>query len=45
MVKLLKNLKKKIQKYTTGKYNLGTVNCTAAIQLAVRLLNPKKMKK
>ena len=38
---IVKKFEKKIQKYTTGKYNLGTVNCTAAIQLAIRLLNPK----
>mgnify|MGYP001177669537 CR=1 FL=1 len=32
----------KIKKFTNGKYNLGLVNCTSALQLAVRLLDPKK---
>ena len=30
-----------MKKFTSGKYNLATINCTAALQLAVRLLNPK----
>ena len=40
--KMVKKFEKRLKKYTTGKYNLGTINCTAALQLAVRLLNPKK---
>ncbi len=32
----------KIKKFTNGKFNLGLVNCTSALQLAVRLLDPKK---
>ena len=40
--KIVKEFEKKIKKYTSGKYNLGTVNCTASIQLAIRLLHPKK---
>ena len=30
-----------MKKFTSGKYNLATINCTAALQLAVRLLKPK----
>ena len=37
----VKKFEKKMKKFTSGKYNLATVNCTAALQLAVRLLNPK----
>ena len=40
--KAAKEFEKKIQNYTSGKFNLATVNCTSALQLAVRLLNPKK---
>ena len=40
--KIVKEFEKKIKKYTSGNYNLGTVNCTASIQLAIRLLNPQK---
>tara|TARA_B100000161_G_scaffold262374_1_gene232064 strand:- start:1891 stop:3039 length:1149 start_codon:yes stop_codon:yes gene_type:complete len=40
--KIVKKFEKKLQKYTTGKYNLATINCTSALQLAVRLLDPKK---
>ena len=39
---IVKSFEKKLQRYTTGSYNLGVINCTAALQLAVRLLNPKK---
>ncbi len=39
---IVKSFEKKLQRYTTGGYNLGVINCTAALQLAVRLLNPKK---
>ena len=37
----VKKFEKKMKKFTSGKYNLATINCTAALQLAVRLLNPK----
>ncbi len=40
--KIVKIFEKKMKKYTTGRYNLGTVNCTSALQLAIRLLNPKQ---
>lgn len=40
--KIVKKFEEKLQKYTTGKYNLATINCTSALQLAVRLLDPKK---
>ena len=40
--KIVRKFEKKIHKFTTGKYNLGTINCTSALQLAIRLLNPKK---
>ena len=40
--KIAKEFENRLKKYTTGKYNLGTLNCTSALQLAVRLLNPKK---
>ena len=40
--KIAKEFENKIQKYTTGKYNLGIINCTSALQLAVKLLAPKK---
>ena len=39
---IVKSFEKKLRRYTTGSYNLGVINCTAALQLAVRLLNPKK---
>lgn len=39
---IVKSFEKKLQRYTSGSYNLGVINCTAALQLAVRLLNPKK---
>ena len=39
---IVRQFEKKLKKYTTGKYNLGTINCTSALQLAVRLLNPQK---
>ena len=42
---IVKSFEKKLQRYTTGGYNLGVINCTAALQLAVRLLNQKKMRK
>ena len=32
----------KVKKFTNGKFNLGLINCTYALQLAIRLLNPKK---
>ena len=32
----------KVRKYTNCKFNLGLVNCSSALQLAIRLLNPKK---
>lgn len=32
----------KVKKFTNGKFNLGLINCTSALQLAIRLLNPKK---
>jgi perosamine synthetase len=31
----------KLKSHTNGKYNLGIINCTSALQLAIRLLNPK----
>ena len=37
----VKKFEKKMKKFTSGKYNLATINCTAALQLAVRLLKPK----
>ena len=40
--KIVKDFENKLKKYTTGNYNLGTINCTSALQLAVRLLNPQK---
>ena len=43
--KIVKDFENKLKKYTTGNYNLGIINCTSALQLAVRLLNPKKMKR
>ena len=40
--KIVKVFEKKLEKYTSGNYNLGTINCTSALQLAIRLLKPKK---
>ena len=37
-----KLFEKKIKTYTKAKHAVGLVNCTAALQLSVRLLNPKK---
>ena len=34
-------LKKKIKKYINANYALGLVNCTSALQLSIKLLNPK----
>lgn len=31
-----------IKKYTGSKYALGIINCTSALQLSIRLLNPKQ---
>ena len=36
----VKKFESRMKKYSSGKYNLATVNCTVALQLAVRLLNP-----
>ena len=30
-----------MKNFSSGNYNLATINCTTALQLAVRLLNPK----
>ena len=35
-----KKFENRMKKFSSGKYNLATVNCTVALQLAVRLLNP-----
>ena len=40
--KIVKEFENKLKKYTSGKYNLALINCTSALQLAVRLLNPQK---
>ncbi|MDC0447777.1 DegT/DnrJ/EryC1/StrS family aminotransferase, partial [Pelagibacteraceae bacterium] len=37
----VKKFEKKMKKFTSGRYNLATINCTSALQLAVRLLKPK----
>ena len=36
----VKKFENRMKKFSSGKYNLATVNCTVALQLAVRLLNP-----
>jgi len=40
--KAVKIFEKKFANFTVGKFNLATVNCTSALQLAIRLLHPKK---
>ena len=36
------NFQSKMKKFSTGKYNLALINCTAALQLAIKLLGPKQ---
>ncbi len=40
--KAVKVFEKKFAKFTTGRFNLATVNCTSALQLAIRLLHPQR---
>ena len=39
--KIVKIFERKLEKHTVGNYNLGTINCTSALQLAIRILKPK----
>ena len=38
--KLVLNFEKKIKKITNSPYTLGIINCSAALKLSIRLLNP-----
>ena len=38
----VKNFENKMKIFSSGNYNLGLINCTAALQLAIRLLSPKQ---
>lgn len=40
--KFSKAFEQKMKKYSNGKFNLGIINCTSALQLAIKLLNPKE---
>ena len=40
--KFSKAFEYKMKKYSNGKFNLGIINCTSALQLSIRLLNPKE---
>jgi len=39
--KFTKSFEVKMRKFSNGKFNIGLINCTSALQLAIRLLNPK----
>jgi perosamine synthetase len=40
--KIVQEFEKKIKKYIRAKYVLGIINCTSALQLCVRLLEPNR---
>ena len=35
------DFEKKVKKYINANYALGLINCTSALQLSIKLLNPK----